>query len=66
MALVYLDQDTSNTVTCDPPEGKEEPAQRWFWDAEREVKYYMSNMPSLLAEEVYQSLLGWLRKNQHA
>jgi hypothetical protein len=32
----------------------------------------MSNMPSLLAEEVYQlkrdvkSLLAWLRKNQHA
>jgi hypothetical protein len=65
MVLAFLDPETSNTVTCDPPEGKEEPAQQWFWDAERGVKYYMSNMPSLLAEVVYQlkrdikSLLGW-------
>jgi hypothetical protein len=50
-ALAYLNHDTSNTVTCDPPEGKEEPAQQWFWDTEREVKYYMSNMPSLLEEK---------------
>jgi hypothetical protein len=27
-ALAYLDHDTSNTVTCDPPEGKEEPVQQ--------------------------------------
>jgi hypothetical protein len=72
MVLVYLGHDTSNTATWDPPEGKEEPEQQWFWDAEQRVKYYMSNMPSLLEEEVYQlkrdikSLLGWLRKNQHA
>jgi hypothetical protein len=51
---------TRRTATFDPPEGKEE----------RGVKYYMSNMPSLLAEEVNQlqrdikSLLGWLHKNQ--
>jgi hypothetical protein len=70
-ALAYLNHDASN-ITCDPPEGKEEPEQQWFWDAERRVKYYMLNMPSLLEEEVYQlkrdvkSLLAWLRKNQHA
>jgi hypothetical protein len=52
-ALAYLHHDTSNAVTCDPPEGKDDPPQQWFWDAEREVKYYMSNMPSLLAGEVY-------------
>jgi hypothetical protein len=55
-ALAYLDHDTSNTVTCDPPEGKEEPAQQWFWDVERTCR--------ACAEEVYQlkrdikSLLG--------
>jgi hypothetical protein len=71
-ALANLEHDTSNIVMYDPPEGKEEPAQQWFWDAEREVKYYMSNMPSSLAEEVYQLkrdikfLLRWLRKNQQA
>jgi hypothetical protein len=71
-ALAYLNHDASNTVTCDPPEGKEEPPQQCFWDTEREVKYYMLNMPSLLKEEFYQlkrdvkSLLTWLRKNQHA
>jgi hypothetical protein len=63
-ALAYLHHD--------PPEGKDDPPQQWFWDVEREVKYYMPNMPSLLAGEVYQlkrdvrSLLAWLRKKQHA
>jgi hypothetical protein len=36
-ALAYLDHDTSNTVTRDPPKVKEEPAQQWFWNAERGV-----------------------------
>jgi hypothetical protein len=44
MALAYLVHDTSNTVMCDPPLGKEEPVRQWYWDAERGVKYYMSNM----------------------
>jgi hypothetical protein len=51
MALAYLAHDTSNTAKC-ALEGKEEPEQQWFWDAERGVKYYMSNMPNLLEEEV--------------
>jgi hypothetical protein len=71
-ALAYLHHDPSNAVTCDPPEGKDDPPQQWFWDAEREVNYYISNMPSLLEREVYhlkrdeKFLLAWLRKNQHA
>jgi hypothetical protein len=71
-AEAYLHHDTSTAVTCDPPEGKDEPPRQWFWDAEREVKYYVSTTPSLLAGEVYQlkrdirALLAWLRKNQHA
>jgi hypothetical protein len=50
-ALAYLGHETSKTAACDPPEGKEEPEQQWFWDAERGVKYYMSHMPSLLEEK---------------
>jgi hypothetical protein len=71
-ALAYLHHEPSNAVTCDSPEGKDDPPRQWFWDAEWEVKYYMSNVPSLLAGEVYhskwdvRSLLAWLRKNQHA
>jgi hypothetical protein len=53
-ALAYLHHDPSNAVTCSPPEGKDDPPQQWFWDAEREVKYYVSTTPSLLAGEVYQ------------
>jgi hypothetical protein len=50
-ALAYLHHDTSNTITYDPPEEKDEPPQQWFW----EVKFIinMSNMPSLLEGEVY-------------
>jgi hypothetical protein len=67
--LAYLHHDTLNTVSCDPPEEKDEPTQQWFWDAEREMKYYM---PSLLEGEVYhlkrdvRFLLASLRKNHHA
>jgi hypothetical protein len=70
-AQAHLHHDPSNAVTCDPPEGKDDPPQQWFWDVEREVKYYVSTTPSLLAGEVYQLkrdvrfLLAWLRKNQH-
>jgi hypothetical protein len=32
------DFETTSRVMRNPPEGKEEPAQQWFWDAEREVK----------------------------
>jgi hypothetical protein len=62
----YLSHDISNVTTCDPPEGKKEPEQLLFWNDERQVKYSMSNTPSLLAEEVYELkryfkyLLGWL------
>jgi hypothetical protein len=34
IALAYLGHYTSNTTTCDPPDGKEEPEQQWFGDAE--------------------------------
>jgi hypothetical protein len=33
IALAYLNHNASNTVTCDPPEGKEEPPQQLLWDA---------------------------------
>jgi hypothetical protein len=68
VALAYFCRDPSKDVRCDPPEGKEEPEQQLFWDAERRMKYYMSDIPSTLEEEIrdVKSLIGRLRKNQHA